>query len=140
MNAKYKPLFEEIALRSGIQLKNRIVMAPMTNWSSHEDGTVSDAEVNYYVRRSSGAGMVITACTYVTRNGKGFAGEFGADTDDMITSLRRLPPRLRGKERRLFCKFSTVDACVRHSWFPVAMSSVQAMFLRIRTETSYRDR
>jgi 2,4-dienoyl-CoA reductase-like NADH-dependent reductase (Old Yellow Enzyme family) len=97
MNANYKPLFEEIALTSGIQLKNRIVMAPMTNWSSHEDGTVSDAEINYYVCRSSGVGMVVTACTYVTRNGKGFAGEFGGDTDDMIPSLRHLASAIKGQ-------------------------------------------
>lgn len=97
MNEIYKPLFEEIALRSGIQLKNRIVMAPMTNWSSQEDGTVTDAEVNYYARRSSGVGMVITACIYVTRNGKGFAGEFGGDTDDMIPSLRRLASAIKGQ-------------------------------------------
>jgi 2,4-dienoyl-CoA reductase-like NADH-dependent reductase (Old Yellow Enzyme family) len=97
MNAKNKPLFEELALKSGIQLKNRIIMAPMTNWSSHEDGTVSDAEINYYDRRSSGVGMVITACTYVTRNGKGFAGEFGGDSDEMIPSLRRLASTIKGQ-------------------------------------------
>ncbi len=100
MNAKYKPLFETIVLRSGVQAKNRVVMAPMTNWSSHEDGTVSDAEVNYYVRRSSGVGMVVTACTYVTRNGKGFAGEFGGDTDEMIPSLRRLASAIQGQGAR----------------------------------------
>lgn len=97
MNPKYKPLFEDFTLRSGIRLDNRIVMAPMTNWSSNEDGTVSDTEVDYYIRRADGVGMVVTACTYVTRNGKGFAGEFGADTDDMIPSLRRLASAIKEK-------------------------------------------
>jgi 2,4-dienoyl-CoA reductase-like NADH-dependent reductase (Old Yellow Enzyme family) len=95
MNLKYQPLFEPLALRSGVQLKNRIVMAPLTNFSSNADGTVSDAEVDYYIRRAKGVGMVITACTYVTPNGKGFAGEFGADSDDMIPSLRRLATALK---------------------------------------------
>lgn len=97
MNPKYKPLFEDFTLRSGIRVDNRIVMAPMTNWSSNEDGTVSDTEVDYYIRRAGGVGMVVTACTYVTRNGKGFAGEFGADTDDMIPSLRRLASAIKEK-------------------------------------------
>jgi 2,4-dienoyl-CoA reductase-like NADH-dependent reductase (Old Yellow Enzyme family) len=70
-------------------------MAPMTNFSSHDDGTVSDAEVNYYVRRSNGVGMVITACTYVTPNGKGFQGEFAADRDEMIPSLQRLATAIK---------------------------------------------
>lgn len=100
MEQKYQPLFEPLSLRSGIQLKNRIVMAPMTNYSSHEDGTVSDAEVDYYVRRSNGVGMVITACTYVTPNGKGFPGEFAADSDEMIPSLRRLATAIKEKGAR----------------------------------------
>ncbi len=90
MNLKYAPLFKPLSLPSGIVLKNRIVMAPMTNFSSNPDGTVSDAEINYYARRSSGVGMVVTACTYVTPNGKGFPGEFAGDTDDMIPSLQKL--------------------------------------------------
>lgn len=65
-------------------------MAPMTNWSSNPDGTVTEAEVNYYARRSGGVGMVITACTYVTANGKGFHGEFGGDRDELIPSLQKL--------------------------------------------------
>jgi 2,4-dienoyl-CoA reductase-like NADH-dependent reductase (Old Yellow Enzyme family) len=97
MNEKYKPLFESFAFKSGIDLKNRLVMAPMTNFSSHEDGSVSDAEVSYYVRRANGVGMVITACTYVTPNGRGFHGEFAADRDEMIPSLRRLADAIKGE-------------------------------------------
>ncbi len=72
MNSKYIPLFQPITLRSGIQLDNRVVMAPMTTFSGNPDGTVSDDEVAYYSRRSNGVGMVVTACAYVTANGKGF--------------------------------------------------------------------
>ncbi|RFU66634.1 NADH-dependent flavin oxidoreductase [Peribacillus glennii] len=95
MNKKYAPLFDNISLRKGIQLKNRLVMAPMTNFSSNPDGTVTKDEVNYYVRRSRGVGMVITACTYVTENGKGFHGEFGADRDELIPSLRQLATSIK---------------------------------------------
>jgi 2,4-dienoyl-CoA reductase-like NADH-dependent reductase (Old Yellow Enzyme family) len=95
MNPKYKPLFESFVLPSGVPLNNRIVMAPMTNFSSNPDGTVSDDEVKYYVHRSKGVGMVITACTYVTANGKGFHGEFAGDRDDMIPSLRRLATAIK---------------------------------------------
>ena len=95
MNPKYTPLFQPIILRSGIQLDNRVVMAPMTNFSSNPDGTVSDEEVAYYSRRSNGVGMVVTACAYVTANGKGFHGEFGSDRDDLIPSLRRLASAIK---------------------------------------------
>lgn len=97
MNLKYAPLFESFNIGKGVQLKNRLVMAPMTNFSSNADGTVTDAEVEYYERRSNGVGMVITACTYVTVNGKGFHGEFGGDRDEMIPSLRRLASAIKAK-------------------------------------------
>ncbi|MGE6376746.1 NADH-dependent flavin oxidoreductase [Peribacillus muralis] len=97
MNSTYSPLFETFNLAKGVELKNRLVMAPMTNFSSNPDGTVTDEEINYYERRSSGVGMVITACTYVTANGKGFHGEFGGDTDVMIPSLSRLASAIKAK-------------------------------------------
>ncbi|WP_148356791.1 NADH-dependent flavin oxidoreductase [Peribacillus simplex] len=97
MNSKYIPLFESFNLGKKLEVKNRLVMAPMTNFSSNPDGTVTDAEVNYYERRSSGVGMVITACTYVTANGKGFHGEFGGDKDELIPSLSRLASAIKAK-------------------------------------------
>jgi 2,4-dienoyl-CoA reductase-like NADH-dependent reductase (Old Yellow Enzyme family) len=66
MDPKFQPLFEDFIFSNGISLKNRVIMAPMTNFSSNEEGTVSDAEVEYYARRSKGVSMAITACIYVT--------------------------------------------------------------------------
>lgn len=95
MNTKYQPLLESFSFDGKMEVKNRIVMAPMTNFSSNQDGTVTEEEVNYYVRRSSGAGMVITACAYVTPSGKGFHGEFGSHSDEMIPSLRKLASSIK---------------------------------------------
>ncbi|GLX67600.1 NADH-dependent flavin oxidoreductase [Paenibacillus glycanilyticus] len=97
MEQKYNPLFESFAFRSGVEVKNRLVMAPMTHSSSNEDGTVSDVELDYYARRSEGVGMVITACIYVTPNGKGFPGEFAGDSDAMIPGLTRLANTIKEK-------------------------------------------
>ncbi|MFB5284314.1 NADH-dependent flavin oxidoreductase [Peribacillus sp. Hz7] len=90
MNKNDQHLLSPYTFTNGVELKNRIVMAPMTNFSSNPDGTVTEAEVNYYAHRSKGVSMVITACTYVTPNGKGFHGEFGGDSDEMIPSLKQL--------------------------------------------------
>ncbi len=95
MNSKYSQLFQPFSFAIGVSLKNRLVMAPMTNFSSNPDGTVSDEEVNYYARRSKGVSMVVTACTYVTPNGKGFQGEFAADRDEMIPSLKQLASAIK---------------------------------------------
>lgn len=95
MSIKNEDLLSPFRFSNGITLKNRMVMAPMTNFSSNPDGTVTDAEVSYYARRSAGVSMVITACTYVTANGKGFHGEFGGDRDEMIPSLRRIAEAIK---------------------------------------------
>ncbi|MCP3762733.1 NADH-dependent flavin oxidoreductase [Domibacillus sp. A3M-37] len=90
MNSKYEPAFKPFTFPSGVEIKNRIVMAPMTNTAAYDNGEVSDEELAYYRARSGGVGTVITACTYVKRNGQGFPGEFGADSDELIPSLKRL--------------------------------------------------
>lgn len=96
MRTEYQPLFEPFRFRSGVEVKNRLVMAPMTNFSANADGTVSDEEVSYYERRAEGGvGMIVTACTYGTPNGKGFPGEFAADRDEMIPSLGRLASSIK---------------------------------------------
>ncbi|WP_077622349.1 NADH-dependent flavin oxidoreductase [Sediminibacillus massiliensis] len=95
MSKNNNALLSTYTFANGVELKNRIVMAPMTNFSSNDDGTITEAEAAYYARRSSGASMVITACTYVTPNGKGFPGEFGADSDDMIPSLSKLAKAIK---------------------------------------------
>ncbi|WP_085589730.1 NADH-dependent flavin oxidoreductase [Pseudomonas sp. B14(2017)] len=90
MTSELTTLFQPFALHSGLTLRNRVVMAPMTTWSANPDGTLSDAEVDYYRRRAQGVGMVITGCTHVTENGIGFTDEFAAYDDRFIPSLQRL--------------------------------------------------
>ncbi|APB77314.1 MULTISPECIES: NADH-dependent flavin oxidoreductase [Paenibacillus] len=90
MNAKYNKLFESFTLKNGIDLRNRVIMAPMTTWASNDDYTISDEEVNYYKKRVNGVGLVITGCTHVQPNGIGFTHEFAGYDDTFIPSLRKL--------------------------------------------------
>ena len=90
MNETYSNLFETFTFRNGVTLKNRVVMAPMTTWSSNDDYTVSDEELTYYQKRVNGVGLVITGCTHVQPNGIGFTNEFAAYDDKFIPSLRKL--------------------------------------------------
>jgi 2,4-dienoyl-CoA reductase-like NADH-dependent reductase (Old Yellow Enzyme family) len=90
MNKKYSNLFESLTFKNGITIKNRVVMAPMTTWSSNDDYTISDEEVKYYKKRVNGVGLVITGCTHVQQNGIGFTHEFAAYDDKFTPSLRKL--------------------------------------------------
>ncbi|MGA9518420.1 MAG: NADH-dependent flavin oxidoreductase [Trichococcus sp.] len=90
MNEKYSNLMEPFIFKNGFTLRNRVVMAPMTTWASNDDYTISDEELNYYKKRVTGVGMVITGCTRVQPNGIGFANEFAAYDDSFMPSLRKL--------------------------------------------------
>lgn len=90
MKTKYQYLFEDFKFKSGVQVRNRLMMAPMTTFSANEDDSVSQAELDYYKERSKGVGTVITTCAYVTKNGKGFDGQMGIDHDGTIEGLSNL--------------------------------------------------
>ncbi|WP_046214426.1 NADH-dependent flavin oxidoreductase [Paenibacillus wulumuqiensis] len=95
MNPKYNALFEPFELNEGIQLKNRLVLAPMTHSSSNPDETVSDAELEYYASRTTGVGLAITAVAHVTPGGKGFANQFRAVGEEFTPGLTRLAETLK---------------------------------------------
>lgn len=80
---------------SGLEISSRIVLAPMTTFSGNDDGTASDDEIAYYQERNQSAGLLITACAYVIKQGKGFHGQIGADTDELIPSLKRIAKALK---------------------------------------------
>ncbi|KGX93764.1 NADH-dependent flavin oxidoreductase [Pontibacillus halophilus JSM 076056 = DSM 19796] len=93
-------LFQPIDLPSGVTLKNRVLMAPMTNFLSNDDGSVSDKELRYYERRSEGVSAVITACANVNEAGKGFDNEIGVHRDDLIPGLKRLAKTIHEKDAK----------------------------------------
>jgi 2,4-dienoyl-CoA reductase-like NADH-dependent reductase (Old Yellow Enzyme family) len=81
-------LFDPVHI-PGLRLRNRLVLAPMTTYSSGEDGAISDAELAYLERRARGGfGMVITAACYVHKSGHAFPGQWGCSRDEGLPSLR----------------------------------------------------
>jgi len=63
-------LFKPYSL-GGIELKNRVVMAPMTRLRALADGTPSDIMADYYSQRAS-AGLIVTECTMVSPLSHGY--------------------------------------------------------------------
>lgn len=88
-------VLKSLQLKKGVNLKNQIVMAPMTTWSANDDYTVSDQELNYYEFRNDGAGMIVTACARVQPNGIGFTNEFGIYDDRFLPNLTRMASKLK---------------------------------------------
>ncbi|MEM9548608.1 MAG: NADH:flavin oxidoreductase [Bacteroidota bacterium] len=79
MNTIYE---KPILFSCGAKMKNRFMLAPMTNTQSHEDGQLSDEEYHWLTMRAKGQfGLVMTCATHVQANGKGFSGQLGLFSD-----------------------------------------------------------
>ena len=83
-------MFQEFTLRRGVTLKNRLVLAPMTTYSSNEDLTVSDEELEYYNSRARQFGMVITAACAVSKNAQAFERQISIRDARYEDSMREL--------------------------------------------------
>ena len=78
-------------LQTGHTQKNRTVLAPMTNSQSHDDGTLSDAELHWLeLRAEGGFGMIISAASHVQPNAKAWVGQMGCFSDVHIDGLKKL--------------------------------------------------
>ena len=74
--------------RTGRILRNRTVLAAMTNKQSEDDGTLSDAEIEWLLMRARGGfGIVTTAATHVHPGGKSWDGERGVWGEHHIPRL-----------------------------------------------------
>lgn len=92
-----KQLFETVSLKSGVELKNRIVVSPMTTQSAYFDGKIPSELVNYYAHRAGEVGAVIVESAFVENYGRGFFGAVGIDKDDKIEGLSRLASAIKEK-------------------------------------------
>lgn len=82
----------------GPAMTNRFMLAPLTNLQSNPDGTLSDDEINWLVKRAEGGfGLVMTAAAHVQQQGQGFPGQLGIWSDDHLPGLTRLASLLREK-------------------------------------------
>ena len=87
-------LHDPLTLRCGLVLPDRTALAPLTNLQSHADGTLSDAEQAWLVRRA-GFGLVSTCAAYVHPLAKAWRGQLGIADDTHLPGLERLAAALR---------------------------------------------
>ena len=75
-----------------MELKNRIVMAPMGTYLANRDGTVGDRLIRYYEERAKGgAGLIIVEIAAVDHpRGRGMTRQIGISDDKFLPGLSEL--------------------------------------------------
>lgn len=116
--------------KRGLELKNRIVIAPMTTKMSFYDGVVTKDELEYYALRSGEVGAFITAAANVHEGGKGWDGELGVYDDRFIPGLAKLAATIKKNHTKailqIFHGGRMTDSKVLQGLQPVAPSAVAA--------------
>ena len=66
-------------------MKNKFMLAPLTNKQSYENGVLSDDEFHWLTMRAKGQfGLVMTCASHVQEVGKGFERQLGIFSDAHI--------------------------------------------------------
>ena len=89
-------LFAPMSFIRGPAMKNRLMLAPLTNLQSHPGGTLSYDEHRWLTLRAQGGfGLTMTAAAHVQAIGQGFPGQVGIFSDVHIPGLARLAEDIR---------------------------------------------
>lgn len=88
--------FESLTFARGPAMKNRFMLAPLTNCQSHADGRLSDEEYTWLCARAKGGfGLTMTCAAHVLPSGQGFPGQLGIFGDQHVEGLKRLADSIR---------------------------------------------
>lgn len=84
----YTNLLEPIKI-GALQLKNHVIMAPMTRARANMDHSPTDLMVKYYVQRAS-AGLMLTDCTLVCEHESAYIREPGIYNELQVTAWKKV--------------------------------------------------
>jgi N-ethylmaleimide reductase len=114
----------------GLELANRIVMAPLTRSRMKDDGVPNEMHAIYYAQRAS-AGLIISEATNISAQGRGYAQTPGIWTDEQVAGWKKVTDAVHAAGGKIVCqlwhvgRFSHVDLQLDHQP-PVAPSAIKA--------------
>ncbi|EQC50137.1 oxidoreductase, FAD/FMN dependent [Bacteriovorax sp. BSW11_IV] len=120
-------LFSPLKLGS-LDLKNRIIMAPLTRARAGDERIPNELMVEYYSQRAS-AGMILTEATAITPSAVGYAKTPGIWSQEQVIGWKKITDAVHAKGSKIFMQLWHVGR-ISHSMFlngkaPVAPSAVR---------------
>ena len=117
MTSAIRKILTPFSLKN-LELKNRIVLAPMGNHLQTDKGEVTEALITYLEERAKGGtGLILTPFAAVSAHHP----TFGAYSDDLLPGLIRLAQRVKAHGAKIFLQIAHFGAIYAHD--PVAPSS-----------------
>lgn len=94
------PVLQPVTI-GDLQLKNRIVMAPMTRSRSDDAGVPPDYAADYYAQRAN-AGLIITEATNISAQARGYPRTPGIWNKQQITAWTRITDAVHRRDGKIF--------------------------------------
>lgn len=120
-----KDLFSPYKIK-GLELKNRIVMPPMCQYSvENKDGIATDWHYVHYVSRAiGGTGLVIIEMTDVEPDGRISDYDLGLWSDDQIPAIKRIVDACHSYGAKVAIQIAHAGRKAENAEVPVAPSAI----------------
>ena len=83
-------LLDPLTFTRGSAMRNRFMLAPLTNLQSHDDGILSDEEFTWLTMSARGGFDLTMTCTaHMQAIGQGFPGQLGIFSEEHLPGLAR---------------------------------------------------
>ena len=102
----------------GIELKNRVVMAPMTR--SRAIGNVPNQLMAQYYSQRASAGLIITEGTSPSPNGLGYSRIPGIYSDAQVEGWKKITDAVHSKDGKIFVQLMHTGRISHHANMPEA--------------------
>ncbi len=87
--SKASPLLKPVSINTTLELKNRIVMAPLTRGRAGSDRIPNALMADYYSQRAS-AGLIISEATVISKQGIGWMDSPGIYNDEQVQGWKQV--------------------------------------------------
>lgn len=118
-------LFEPIKVKA-LKFRNRIVMAPMCQYSSDEGGFVKDWHLFHYASRAvGGVGLIIVEATSVDPNGRISPRDLGIWSDQHVEGLKKLTDAIHENGAKVAIQLAHAGRKSKTAKSPIAPSAIR---------------
>lgn len=126
----------------GMELPNRVVMAPMTRARAGESRVPNALMAEYYSQRAS-AGLIITEATVISQQGIGWQNSAGIITDEQAEGWKQVVDAVHAKGGRIFLQLwhcgRASHSAFHNGELPVAPSALKIENDHIHTPEGKKD-
>lgn len=92
---------EPLNINNKLEIRNRLVMAPMGSNFADENGLVTEQAIGFYqARAEGGVGLIIVEGAFPAKRGRVLTNQLAVDRDETIPGLRRLAHTIKSQGAR----------------------------------------